>query len=47
MMNVLILFSSKTTSPTHRLHNCNTFFGGIFKQKQKQTKKNQKTTFNK
>jgi hypothetical protein len=42
MMNVLILFSSKTTSPTHRLHNCNTFFGGIFKQKQKQTKKNPK-----
>ena len=37
-MNVLILFSSKTTSPTHRLHNCNTLFLGIFKQKRKRTK---------
>ena len=43
MMNVLILFSSKTTSPTHRLHNGNTLFLGIFKQKQKRTKQKQQT----
>lgn len=47
MMNVLILFSSKTTSPTHRLQNIFLVYLNKNKNKQKKPKKQQtnKQTF--